>query len=99
VSRRHALDAIARLRTEPVDLQPLVLTDPRDGSWGWHAELNGEAVALCPHQYERERDCRSGFTRFIGAVSHALIAEGGIILRDHRSRFPAPSLSRSSRDG
>jgi hypothetical protein len=99
VSRRYALDAIARLRTGLVDVQPLVSTDPRDGSWGWRAELDGVPVAVCPHQYERERDCRNGFTRFIDAVSGALIAEGGIILRDHRNRFPASSVSRSPRDG
>jgi hypothetical protein len=32
-------------------------------------------------------------------VSRAPIAEGGVILRDHRSRYPASWSARSPRDG
>lgn len=95
-SRRFAVDAITRLRGALTNLEPLVLADPRDGSWGWHAELDGVRVVLCPHSYERERDCRGGFRRFLDAVPRAQVAEGGIILRDHRSPVPAAAQSRES---
>jgi hypothetical protein len=88
-ARSGAVDAIARLRTALADLAPNVLTDPRNGSWGWLAEADGVPVAACPHWYERERDCRNGFGRFTEAVGKAQVADGGIILRDHHSSVAA----------
>lgn len=82
-SRSLAVDAITLLRTELNEVLAQVRTDPRRGSWTWDAEHGGECVATCPHPYERERDCRGGFQRFVDAVPRAQVAEGGIILRDH----------------
>jgi uncharacterized protein YegP (UPF0339 family) len=88
-SRLVAVDAITLLRSQLDSVQPNVLTDPRNGSWGWRAELDGVAVAACPHWYERERDSRAGFRRFVDAARLAGVAEGGTVLRDGR----APLLS------
>src|ERR1700753_1313118 len=85
-SRQWAVQAITQLRSDLEQLEPNVLTDPRTGSWGWRAERGGVPVAMGPHPYERERDCRGGFRRFIDAASRAQVAEGGTILR-------GPSLS------
>jgi hypothetical protein len=83
-SRRGVVDAITRLRSAPAGITAQVLTDPQNGSWGWRAEYEGVAVAACPHRYERERDCRTGFGRFIDAIPRALLADGAMILRDRR---------------
>lgn len=83
-SRPFAVDAIARLRTQLDHLQPDVLTDPRNGSWGWRAALDGVPVAVCPHWYERERDCRAGFRKFAEAAARAQVADGGTVLREAR---------------
>lgn len=82
VSRPSAVDAIDRLRSDLAALRPLVLTDPSNGSWGWRAEHDGVPVATCPHWYERERDCRTGFGRFVDAAGRAQVADGGTILRN-----------------
>jgi hypothetical protein len=84
-TRPFAVDAITRLRTQLDDLQPAVSTDPRNGSWGWRAELAGVPVAICPHWYERERDCRTGFRRFVEAAHRAQVADGGTVLRGARA--------------
>jgi uncharacterized protein YegP (UPF0339 family) len=83
-SRPDAVDAIGQLRSGLANIQPHVLTDPENGSWGWRAERDGVPVATCPHWYERERDCRRGFGRFVDAVELAQVAEGGTILRSRR---------------
>jgi hypothetical protein len=83
-SRLVAVDAITFLRSELDSLQPHVVTDPRNGSWGWRAELAGVAVATCPHWYERERDSLAGFRRFVEAARRAGVADGGTVLRDGR---------------
>lgn len=88
-SRQWAVQAITQLRSDLEQLEPLVTTDPRTGSWGWRAERDGVPVAVCPHPYERERDCRGGFRRFVEAALRAQVAQGGTILRDGRG--PAPS--------
>ncbi|HEX4704598.1 MAG TPA: hypothetical protein VH352_20895 [Pseudonocardiaceae bacterium] len=89
-SRPNVVDAITRLKSEPEGITAQVLTDPQNGSWGWRAEFDGIAVAACPHRYERERDCRTGFGRFIDAIPRALLADGAMILRDRRG--PAPAI-------
>jgi hypothetical protein len=81
-SRPFVVDAITQLKTDLATLKPHVLTNPHNGSWGWRVERDGVPVAVCPHWYERERDCRSGVARFVDAVPRAQIAEGGMMLRD-----------------
>lgn len=88
-TRPGTVEAITRLTSALERLQPYVVTEPRNGGWGWRAELDGVAVAACPHWYERERDCRTGFRRFVDAALRAHVAEGGTVLRDGR----APVLS------
>jgi hypothetical protein len=96
-ARSGAVDAITRLRSVLAELQPHVLTDPQNGSWGWLAEADDVPVAACPHWYERERDCRNGFGRFTDAVGKAQVADGGIILRDHHSAPTAIAQVKESR--
>lgn len=88
-SRPVAVEAITRLRSELERLEPRIVAGHRNGGWGWQAELDGAPVAACPHWYERERDCRAGFRRFVEAALRAHVAEGGTVLRDGR----APVLS------
>jgi hypothetical protein len=83
--RSVAVDAITRLRDAMSVLELRIVTDARDGSWEWYAEHAGVTVARCPHSYERERDCRGGFRRFLEAASRAQVAEGAVVLRDHRA--------------
>lgn len=81
-TRPFAVDAITAVQADIACLAPVVSTNPHDGSWGWRMERDGVPVAVCPHWYERERDCRSGVERFVEAVPKAHVAEGGMILRD-----------------
>lgn len=84
-ARSAAVDAITRLCDAMSVLELRILTDARDGSWEWCADHDGATVARCPHSYERERDCRGGFQRFVDAASRAQVAEGAVVLRDHRA--------------
>lgn len=83
-SRLRAVDAITELRDRLADVRAHVATDPNSGTWRWRAELDGVAVAVCPHWYERERDCRGGFAKFVDAVGNAGVAEVGTVLREQR---------------
>jgi len=96
-SRTFAVDEVTRLRGALAGLELRVMTDPGNGSWSWHAEHDGVTMAMCPHSYERERDCRGGFRRFLDAVPRAQVAEGGIILRDHRT--PVPGVAQLKEPG
>lgn len=87
-TRPYAVDAITLLKSDVTGLQQVVLTNPHDGSWGWRVERAGVPVAVCPHWYERERDCRGGVERFVEAVPRAQVAEGGMILRDRHGPGP-----------
>ena len=87
-TRPYAVDAITLLKSDVAALQAIVLTNPHDGSWGWRVEREGAPVAVCPHWYERERDCRGGVDRFVEALPKAQIAEGGMILRDRHGPGP-----------
>lgn len=93
-SRPFAVDAITRLKAGVATLRPHVLTNPHNGSWGWRVELAGVPVAVCPHWYERERDCRSGVARFVDAVPRAQIAEGGMLLRDRHGPASGSVIAR-----
>ena len=88
-SRLSAVDAINQLRDRITEVRPHITTDPQNGSWGWRAEDAGRPLATCPHWYERERDCRTGFAKFVDAVARAQIAEGGVILRESRGSAPS----------
>lgn len=87
-SRLLAVDAVATLRANRAQLKAQVAIDPGNGAWRWRAELDGATVAVCPHRYERERDCRGGFAKFVTALPHADVAAGAIVLRDHTATVP-----------
>jgi hypothetical protein len=81
-SRLIALDAINRLKSNIIEVRPRVQIDQNNGKWRWHAEHDGAEVAAGPHCYERERDCRGGFGKFLDAVPRAQVADSPLILRD-----------------
>jgi uncharacterized protein YegP (UPF0339 family) len=87
-SRVLAVAAIRELQRSLASVQAQVVTEPNSGTWRWRAEIGGVTVAVGPHWYERERDCRAGFAKFATAVAHAQLAEGGTVLPDHRVTVP-----------
>jgi hypothetical protein len=87
-SRVLAVAAIRHLQLGRELILVHVTTEPNSGTWRWRAEIDGVVVAVCPHWYERERDCRAGFAKFATAVAPAQVAEGGTVLRDHRVTVP-----------
>lgn len=86
-SRSRTVSVITALQHNLDLLQAKISTDRNNGTWRWRAEFDGIAVAVCPHWYERERDCRTGYAKFLAAVAHARVAQGGTVLRDHRPGY------------
>jgi hypothetical protein len=53
------------LKSRAFELSEQIENDPKNGSWGWRASLDGAVVAASGRGYQRQRECSYNFRQFV----------------------------------
>ncbi|MFF3242825.1 hypothetical protein ACFYWY_03590 [Streptomyces sp. NPDC002870] len=68
--------AVTRLREKVAGARVLLTMPDAAGSWTWHLEIEGRAVAVAGRRYLRQRECQYNLSQFLVAVPVAQLAVG-----------------------